>query len=93
MKSNGWHVVVRVDGEFYAVLPKNAAPPDQQPGQLDNDPHRKGTITQGYTKLGMRKADTFGAGYERMGVEVATHICNTHDSIEQYVKLNLGYLD
>ena len=93
MKTNGWHGVVRVDGEFYTVLPKDAAPTDRQPGELDNDPNRRKTITQSFTLLGMRKADTFGAGYERMGVEVATHICNTHDSIEQYVKLNFAHLD
>ena len=35
----------------------------------------------------------FGVGYERMGMEVASLISNTHDSIEQYVKLNFSYLD
>ena len=86
-RTRGWRIL-------YGVAERcSAAPTDRQPGELDNDPNRKKTITQSFTLLGMRKADTFGAGYERMGVEVATHICNTHDSIEQYVKLNFSYLD
>ena len=93
MKAQGWNGVVRVDGEFYSVRPKDATPPSLTPGGEEQDPTRRQTVTQSFTKLGMRKSDTFGAGYERMGVEVAGLISNTHDSIEQYVKLNFGYLD
>ena len=93
MKRQQWSGVVRVDGEFYSVRPKDAAPPSLLSGANEQDPTRKSTVTQSFTKLGMRKSDTFGAGYERMGVEVASQISNTHDSIEQYVKLNFGYLD
>ena len=93
MKQQQWSGVVRVDGEFYSVRPKDATPPSLLSGAQEQDPTRKNTVTQSFTKLGMRKSDTFGAGYERMGVEVASQISNTHDSIEQYVKLNFGYLD
>ena len=93
MKAQGWHGVVRIDGEFFSVMPKSAAPPSLQSGENESDPTRKHTVTQSFTKLGMRKSDTFGAGYERMGMDVASLISNTHDSIEQYVKLNFAYLD
>ena len=93
MKQQQWSGVVRVDGEFYSVRPKDATPPSLLSGANEQDPTRKNTVTQSFTKLGMRKSDTFGAGYERMGVEVASQISNTHDSIEQYVKLNFAHLD
>ena len=93
MKAQGWSGVVRVDGEYYSVRPKDATPPSLQLGGDEQDPARKHTVTQSFTKLGMRKSDAFGAGYERMGVEVASLISNTYDSVEQYVKLNFGYLD
>ena len=93
MKQQQWSGVVRVDGEFYSVRPKDATPPSLISGANEQDPTRRSTVTQSFTKLGMRKSDTFGANYERMGVEVASLISNTHDSIEQYVKLNFSYLD
>ena len=93
MRRQQWSGVVRVDGEFFSVRPKDATPPSLSSGGNEQDPTRKNTVTQSFTKLGMRKSDTFGANYERMGVEVASLISNTHDSIEQYVKLNFSYLD